>query len=146
MFLTIIHHRLRSAWSSPFGCAPDICKVVYCGEYRLRKRILITDDDRRASVTVHKEDDHMIEFLFKTKHLNIDRDKIVVSLRAKKPSSVTYDEPLCDVMESWDFHITQTNVQPAELLSGYRELSEDLFISIADEESNKEYQRFFLYE
>lgn len=143
VIITVIHHRLRSAWGGPFGCDPDICKVAYSGDYSLKKKLRVTDDNRLASITVRKEEHRSIEFIFRLYYKGIRIHTTKMPLKTDKYAFTTYQEPLCDAMESWDFYFTDADVQPDILLSGYRRLSDVLFISMKDEELNREYRKDF---
>lgn len=122
-YICVIHFRRISAWITPMSYPVREYVVVYNGKYK-KNSIECCDNQEKLRITV-KNEELILKFDSYTEKMPYTANEIC-----------TYTVLITDVMESWEFIISDAPIHHETFISGYQ-LINDVYYNIEDMQERK---------
>lgn len=129
-YCCVIHNRLISARVTPTNYPVRKFAVVFCGIVQ-------------NNVLECKDDGEKLIIKITPSKLILKIDKFENQISYEKDKMATFHIDICDAIESWEFYISDSEIDCEKLKPGYRKIGE-LYYNIEDEEENEQ-RRAWLY-
>lgn len=119
-YACIIHNRLISAIISPVSYPVEKFAVAFCG--RIENKVVKCQDDGTRLVVKITDN-----------KLYLKLDSMNVQMDYEKEKMIKFQLPIYDAMESWEFFISDSQIDCERLKPGYRKGIDGIYYNIEDE-------------
>lgn len=143
MFLLILHHPLMGVFCSDFDRPVDHANVIYHDVAFTGKEIEARDDDRFLRLRIDDESDGVFRVQSDFTYLDGREFHIPRNFELRKDCLYNVWEEICDAMESWDFVLSDHNIEIDRWLEGYSQVRDDSWVCDKDLAAYLDAQRQF---